>query len=121
MWEMIAAIAVSLGKMFDLGNKLVPPDVIRIDNHEIEKPRLEDSELIRRYNKQYTRLKDHWEIDIASDTNAIFVNMNDEQRALMIENLTNRIFAYRSRHKIIFRKFLATNLYKEWLANQNSK
>lgn len=121
MWETIAAIAVAIQKMFSFAQAEIPPDVIRIDNHEIEKPRLEEKELIAIYDKQYIRLKDHWEIDIATDTNFICANLNNEQRESMITDLTNRIFLYRGRHKIIFRKFLATNTYKDWLVKQNQK
>ena len=121
MWETITAIAVAIGKMCGFGEKAIQPDAIRIDNHIIEKPRLEEKELIKIYDNQYIRLVNHWGIDIATDTNLICANLNDEQRASMITDLTDRIFHYRSCHRIIFHKFLDTKEYKDWLAQQNKK
>lgn len=121
--ETITAIAVAVGKIFGFGEKAIKPDEIRIDENERKKARKEGDELIRIYDKLYARLKNHDEIDIATDVNLIYDNMDEEQRKELIENTTNRIFKYRSKpiNRILFRKFLKTKEYMEWLEKQNNK
>lgn len=121
--ETIEAVAVAVGKIFGFGEKAIKPDEVRIGEHKIKKPRKEGDELIRIYDKQYNRLKNHDEIDIATDVNLIYDNMDEGQRAELIENLTNRIFKFRAKpiNKIFFKKFLKSKQYQEWLEKQNQK
>ena len=82
------------------------PHEVQISEHEIKKKKLTANQMISIYDKDYIRLRDHWEIDIATDVNFVHDDMDEEDRRELIELLTNRITRYRKRFPIRFKKWL---------------
>ena len=107
--ETISAISAAVGKMFGFAEKVIPSDKIRESNHERLKIRREESEIIKIYDRQYRRIKDHPEIDITTDVRLVCDNLPDDQEAALIELLTSRIKAYRHRHPILFKDWVRAN------------
>lgn len=107
--DVITAIAEAIKAFFGFATKVVPSDVIREDSHVINRPRLEQKQKIAIYNREFRRLKDHPEINIATDVEFVDENLNEEDKKELIELLTNRITAYRRSHPVIFRKWLKQN------------
>lgn len=121
MKELIMAFIQMITSGLNLGNKLAPTDKMKEDKDAREKPRKEGMELIAIYDREYRRLKDHEEIDIAKDVNFVNDNMPDDQQQEMIENLTNRIFEYRRKKPVRFKRFLQTKKFLDWDAKQIEK
>lgn len=119
MWllEMFKA----LGAMFSFGEKIIPSDKIREDNHDMAKPRLESGEVIKIYDREFRRLKDHVEINIVTDVNFVDDKMPDDQRKELIELLTDRVYEYRKNHPVMFHKFLNTDEFINWNYQQALK
>lgn len=120
----IVAIVIAIVKLF--WGKSAPdapasPTVIEAENHEIQKPQLGQTVLIKIEDAQFKRLKNHWEIDIANDTNLVCHYLPDDQLQRLVKNLTDRIFKYRSRRKILFRKFINTAEFKDWQKQQANR
>ena len=109
--DIITAIANAIAALFGFATKAVNPDEVRIDNHKIAKPRLEEREKIAIYDREFRRLKDHTEINIATDLNFVDDNLNEDKKELL-ELLTARITKYRQEHPIIFSKWLKANNLK---------
>lgn len=105
----LTAIAEALSAIFNFGTKVVPSDVIREDNHQIRKPRLEQREKIRIYDVAFRRLKNHTEIDIATDVKFNYDNLDEEDQKELIDLLTKRIIEHRKKHPVLFRKWLRQN------------
>ena len=97
---------------FGFATKIIPDDTIRDDNHVIRKPRLEEMQKVKIYNREFIRLKDHPEIPIALDVHFIDKNLADEDRIELIDLLTRRITKYRQNHPVIFHKWLKENNLK---------
>ena len=106
MFETIIAL---LTQVFAFGTKLVPDDKIREENQQLRKQRITGVELIRIYDREFNRLKNHTEITIGTDVKFVDYNLPPDQQQWLIENLTARITAYRLKHKIIFGKWLKQN------------
>lgn len=121
MWPFLKAIFDALTAGFNFGSKVAPTDKMKEQKQDAAMPRIESHEMIRIYDREYRRLKDHEEIDIATDVNLIDDKMPDDQKAELIKNLTDRIFKYREEHPIRFKKWLQTNVYKNWKEQQEKK
>lgn len=106
------AIFQAIAAFFGFATKVIPTDKIREDLHQIKKPRLEENEKVKIYNKAYIRLKDHPEINIETDVKFNYDNLNEDDQKELIELLTDRITAYRKKHPIIFNKWLKQNNLK---------
>lgn len=109
MLEFLTALAKVLSSIFGLAEKAIPSDAIREDKHQIRKPRLEQKEKIRIYDREFRRLKDHPEIPIALDLSFVNDNLDEDDRKELEELLVKRITEYRLKHPIIFRKWLKQN------------
>jgi hypothetical protein len=107
MNEWLSALFLAIKSMFEFGSKVTPPDQIRLDNHDIKKPRLTAQEKTKIYDIAYRRLKNHTEIDIATDVKFNYDNLHEDDQKELTELLTARITEYRKRHPIIFRKWLS--------------
>ena len=107
--DIVTAIAQALKALFDLLTKAVPSDKIREDNHDIVKPRLEQEEKIKILDIEFNKLKNHPELDIATSVGFINNNLDPQDRKELIELLTARIYAYRKKHPVIFKKWLKQN------------
>lgn len=119
MW--LIELFKSFGSLFNMVGKAIPSDKIREDNNALRKPRKEGKEMIEIYNREYIRLVSHPEINIATDVNFVDDNLPDDQKAELIEDLTNRIFEHRKNHPIIFREFLQTATFLNWEQEQKNK
>ncbi len=102
----LTAIIEAVTAIFKFGEKVTPPDEIKISNHEIKKPRLEQRQKVKIYDSAFLRLKNHPEIDIWKDIQFNYDNLNEQDQRELFELLTDRIRAYRLKHKILFRKWL---------------
>ncbi len=102
----LTAIIEAVTAIFKFGEKVAPPDEIKISNHEIKKPRLEQKEKVSIYDAAYRRLKDHTEIDIWQDIQFNYDNLSEQDQKELFELLTDRIRQYRLNHKIRFKKWL---------------
>lgn len=109
MWQTLKIIFDMLLGVSKVVEKAIPPDEIRIRQSEMKAPRLEQNEKIIIYDKAFRRLKNHPEIDIATDVAFNYDNLNAEDRAELIELLTARITEYRKKHRILFKKWLTKN------------
>lgn len=111
--EAIIAVAQAIKAAFGFGAKAIEPKEIRIDNHLIEKPKLQQQQKIEIYDREFRRLKDHTEISIPLDINFVDDNLNDEDTGELIKLLTSRITAYRKKNAWARPKF------KKWLKENN--
>ena len=93
--------------LFDFTAKAIPPDVIRIDKEGIAKPRLTAEEKTKIYDIAYNRLKNHTEIDIATDVKYNYGSLSEDDQKELTKLLIARITEYRKRHPIIFKKWLS--------------
>lgn len=109
--------AIGLGFLF--ATKAVKPDEIRIDNHRIEKVRIEENEMVKIFDNAFSRLRDHGELDIATNVKLVNDNLPDDQEAELIEQLTARIKAYRMNLVVQRRKF--PRIWKKWLRNNDNQ
>lgn len=100
------AILAFLSQLFLFATKVVPDDKIREEAQQIRKQRVTSEELIRIYDREFRRLKNHTEINIATDVSFADHNLPDDQRAELINLLTARILEYRKKFPLIFRKWL---------------
>lgn len=112
MDTLIIAIAEAIKALFGFASKVTPSEEVQDDLHKIKKPRLEQREKIKIYDREYRRLKNHTEINIATDIEFVDDNLNDEDKKELIELLTNRITKYRLRNPILFNKWLKQNNLK---------
>lgn len=108
----ITAIAEAIKAIFGFAVRVTPSEKVQDDLHEIRKPRLEQKQKIAIYDREFRRLKDHTEIDIALDVDFVDENLNEEDKKELIELLTKRITEYRLKHPIIFRKWIKQNNLK---------
>lgn len=93
-------------KALDFGSKLLPSDKVREGNQQINKPLLESKALIKIYDREFRRLKNHQEIPIRQDVNFVNDGLSPEQKQELIKNLECRILEHRRKHKWRFRKWL---------------
>ena len=107
--DWITAIAEAIKAVFGFAAKVTPSEKVQDDLHEIRKPRLEQSQKIKIYDREYRRLRNHPEINIATDIEFVDDNLSEEDKKELIELLTTRITAYRKKHPSIFRKWLKQN------------
>jgi hypothetical protein len=105
----LVALFEAIKGAMQLATKAIPSDKIREENQQIKIPRLQQNQKIAIYDREYRRLKDHTEIAIPLDVNFVDDNLNPEDKKELIELLTHRIIAYRKKHPIIFKKWLAEN------------
>lgn len=113
----LQALFEALKAMFEFGQKVTPPDKIRLDNHEIKIPRLTAQEKTKIYDIAFRRLKNHTEIDIATDVKFNYDNLNADDQKELIELLTARIYEYRKENAEKFP--LLYPKFKKWLSLQN--
>ena len=106
MFETIIAL---LTQVFAFGTKLVPDDKIREENQQLRKQRITGVELVKIYDREFRRLKNHTEINIGTDVKFVDYNLPPDQQQWLIENLTARIKTYRLNHPVIFRQWLKQN------------
>lgn len=121
MFGWVPAVAKVFVAMFSFAKALIKPDSVRIDDAERAKPRKDSREIIRIYDREYMRLKWHTEIDIASDVNLVNDELPEDQKRELIANLTDRIFQFRGKNPVLFKKFLETKMYQDWLKKQNKR
>ncbi len=114
----IDAILTFLSSLLPVIGKAIPPDEIRIGHFDIKKPRLSQKERVAAYDREYRRLINHPEIEISKDVAFVDYNLTESERDILIENLTDRVFYKRSKHPILFKKFLQSETYKAWEAKQ---
>lgn len=110
--DIVTAIAQALKAFFDLLTKAIPSDAMRENKQAIVEPRLKQEEKIKIFNREFRRLKNHTELNIATSVNFVDDNLNPEDQKELIELLISRIFEYRKNHPIIFRKWLKQNNIK---------
>lgn len=107
MWESVIAL---LTQIFSFAIKVTPDDKERDATQEIHLPKLQQDVFIQIYDKQFNRLKNHTEIDIATDINYSLQNsMPENQRQELITLLQARIKEYRHKHNVIFKKWNKEN------------
>lgn len=104
--NVLTALFNAIASVFGFGTKAIVPDEVRIKNHEIAIPRLEAKEKIRIYDVAFRRLKNHPEIDIATDVAFNYDHLNQDDQVELVEMLTDRITEYRRKRPILFRKWL---------------
>lgn len=107
--EWLVAMAEAIKAIFGFASKVVPSEKVQDNLHDIKRPRLEQKQKISIYDREFRRLKNHTEIDIATDVNFVDENLNEEDKKELIELLTKRITEYRLRHPVIFHKWLKQN------------
>jgi len=105
----LTLVLETLKSLFNFAEKVTPSDEYRQDKLDIKKPRLEQSEKIAIFNREFRRLKDHPELSIETNVNFVADNMNEEDQKELLELLTARITSYRKKRPIIFRKWLKEN------------
>ena len=104
---MLETIIALISQALSFATKLTPDDKNRDTTQTINLPRLEANAYIKIYDKEYIRLRNHTEIDIAQDVDFVTRHsMPADQEKELIDMLTARINAYRERHPIIFNKWL---------------
>lgn len=109
MIELLRALFEMITGASKVAEKAIAPDEIRIKNHEIAIPRLEAKEKIRIYDVAFRRLKNHPEIDIATDVAFNYDHLNPDDQSELIEMLNDRVTEYRKNRPILFRKWLKQN------------
>jgi len=96
--------------------KAIAPDEIRIGRFDINKPRMSEDERVKAYDKEYRRIVNHTEIEIADDVAFVDYNLTDAERAQLVKLLSARIYQHRAdcvkRFPNLFPKF------KKWLAER---
>lgn len=117
MWAFLTALFRAITGISKVAEKAIPSEKIQEENHARKKHRKTSRELILIYDREFRRLKDHWEIDIATDINFVHNDMEDDQRTELIELLTDRIDVYRIKRPIRFRKWIQ----QQRLLNQNKQ
>lgn len=103
----LLALLEALKEGFTFATKVTPSEEIQESKHEIKKPTLEVKERIRRQQKIFNKIKNVPDADVRSFV-LEFTDMNEEDTALMVENITVRIAEYRRDYPIIsgWRRFL---------------
>jgi len=86
------------------------PEEIQVSEHTIKKPRLETTELIRRQQKVFNKIKNVPDADVKSFV-LEWTDMNEEDTEVMVKNITTRIAEYRRDFPVIsgWRRFLKKN------------
>lgn len=98
--------------MFSFVEKVTPPDEIRISQYEVKKPRLEQREKIRIFDREFRRLKNHTELSIDESVEFVNDNLDEEDKKELKKLLSDRIVEYRKKRPVIFKKWLKENGYK---------
>ena len=110
MW--LDSLFKAISALFVAITKITPSDVIREDNQRRLRIRRDSAEMIKIYDREYRRLKNHTEINIATDVKFSDDNLPDDQEKELIELLTARVTEYRKRHPVLFKRWLRENEIK---------
>lgn len=76
------------------------PEEVQVSEHQIKKPRLETSELIRRQQRIFNKIKNVPNADVRSFV-LEWTDMNEDDTEVMVKNIEIRIAEYRRDHPII--------------------
>lgn len=94
MWQSIilAALKVWAG-INSIINKAQPSEKIQEETFKLKKPRLSGQEMTRIFDKRFHDLRHHPELDITTNVSMICNDLNAEDRAELVSQLTARLNA----------------------------
>lgn len=94
----LTALFTALGQFFGVVNKAIPPDEIRTDNHNIQKPKKESRVRNQLEQQAFNYLKRNPETDVATYVNYRYDSLEEEDRKELTELLTARLNAFWQKH-----------------------
>jgi len=89
----LTALFEAIKAAFVFSTKVTPSEKIQEERFEIKKPRISGQEMTRIFDKRFHDLRHHPELDITTNVSMICNDLNAEDRAELVSQLTARLNA----------------------------
>jgi len=109
MWEFIKLILAGWISTNKVVEKALPSEEERKVKLELKKDRLEQYEKIKIYNRAFKQLNKERNPDVETFVKYSLDHLNEDDQQELVEMLKKRIFDFRSKHHIIYSRWLKEN------------
>ena len=109
MWQWLVALFQAWNSANKVAEKALPSKKIQEEKFEQAKPRLEYEEKQATICVAFQYLKNEPEIDIDNYVNYSFDHLSEDDQKEIKQILKEKIYEYRKKHPIIFKKWLKEN------------